>query len=223
MTRRRLGRLLLIVRSLPTTLRFNLAYFPLSQALKLPVIVSHNVLMDRLGGAVELPGQTWTGMVRIGFGHALLFDYQRSRSIWRVDGRVVFQGRASLGHGTRLSVGRDGTVVFGPDFDTIESSILCRKAVSFGRGVLISWDVLVMDSDRHPITDSSGTRLNPDLDVAVGDHVWIGCRSTVLKGARIADGSVVGAGSVVTGEFASANSIIAGVPAREMRTGVNWS
>ena len=188
------------------------------------VIVSDRVWLDRLGGSVELAGEMRTGMIRIGFGEVGIFDRQRSRTVWRVEGRVIFEGKANLGHGTRLSVDRAGTVVFGSDFViTAESSISCSKAVSFGKGVLISWDVLIMDSDWHSVTDASGTRLNPDLTVVVGDHVWIGCRSTILKGARIANGSIVAAGSVVTNEFANPNSIVAGVPAREMRSGVTWS
>jgi len=182
---RRLRRLLTMARCLPATFRFNFTYFPLAVASRLPVIVSHRVWLDHLAGSVELTGGIRTGMIRIGFGDVGIFDRQRSRSVWRVDGRVVFEGPANLGHGTRLSVERAGTVIFGSGFViTAESSIACRKAVSFGRGVLVSWDVLIMDSDWHAVMDPSGRRLNPDADVVVGNHVWIGCRSMILKAPR---------------------------------------
>lgn len=214
----------MVVRSLPSTLRFNLAYFPLSQALRLPVIVSHRVWLDHLEGSVEVRGELRTGMIRIGVGEVGIFDRQRSRTMWRVDGKVVFEGKAKLGHGTHLAVDPGATVVFGADFVTsAETSISCSKAITFGSGVLVSWEVLIMDSDWHSVLDSSGARINPDTEIVVGDHVWIGCRSTILKGARLAPGSVVAAGSVVTHEFATPDCVIAGVPARETRAGVTWA
>lgn len=221
---RQARKIALVVRSLPTTLRFNFAYFPLTQAIRLPVMCSHRVWLDRLGGTVQITGEIRTGMVRIGFGEVGIFDRERSRSIWRVEGRVIFEGSAKLGHGTRLSVDPTGTVVFGDDFViTAESAIVCRKAIRFGTSVLASWDVLIMDTDWHSVTDMDGTTLNPDRDIMIGNHVWIGCRSIILKGVSIPDGSIVAAGSIVTKGNLHANSMIAGAPASEVRTGISWS
>ena len=66
-----------------------------------------------------------------------------------------------------------------------ESAIECRKSVVIGNDVLISWDVLIMDSDWHTVMDENGTALNPDREIAIGNYVWIGARSTLLKGAAI--------------------------------------
>ena len=49
--------------------------------------------------------------------------------------------------------------------------------------------------------------------VAIGDNVFIGARSLVLKGVEIGDNAVVGAGSVVTSDV-PVNAVVAGVPAR---------
>ncbi len=210
-------------RSLPASVRFNLAYLPFRQAIRLPVLVSHRVWLARLHGRIELPPGAGTGTVRIGFGSIGLFDGQRSRSVWKVDGRVVFRGTAWIGHGSRIVVEDAGVVTFGDDFRiTAESTIYAVKGITFGDGVLLSWQIQVMDSDGHPILDSEGCLTNPDAEIVVGDHVWIGSRATIVKGVRVPDGSVVAAGAVVAGRFDEPGVVLAGVPASVVRRGITW-
>lgn len=218
------GKAWLLLRSLPKTLRFNFKYFPLSQALLLPVVVCHRVYLESLHGTVRIPAGCRFGMISLGFGEVGIFDRQRVRSVWHVEGEVVFQGRTGLGHGTRISVDSGAVLTFGERFlIAAESAIVCRKAITFGNDVLVSWDVQVMDTDWHCIIDDGGAVLNRDSEVVVGDHVWIGSRVLLMKGARIARDSIVAAGSVVTRGTYHANVILAGVPAREIRQGVSWS
>lgn len=53
--------------------------------------------------------------------------------------------------------------------------------------------------------------------IEIGDDVWIGAHVTVLDGSNIGRGSVIAAGSVVSGEIPE-YSIAAGVPARVVRS-----
>ena len=48
--------------------------------------------------------------------------------------------------------------------------------------------------------------------VTIGDGVWVGANCLLLGGATIGKGSIIAAGSVVTGKIPS-NSLAAGVPA----------
>jgi acetyltransferase-like isoleucine patch superfamily enzyme len=57
--------------------------------------------------------------------------------------------------------------------------------------------------------------------VRIGDHVWIGARAAVLKGVTIGDGAIVAAGAMVTHDV-PARALVAGVPARLVREGVEW-
>ncbi len=54
-------------------------------------------------------------------------------------------------------------------------------------------------------------------DIVVGNDVWFGTRVVVLPGVRVADGCVIGAGSVVTGDLAEPYGIYAGNPVRLIR------
>lgn len=53
--------------------------------------------------------------------------------------------------------------------------------------------------------------------IVVGCNVWIGSNSTILQGVTIGDNSIIAAGSVVTKDV-PANAIVAGVPARFIRS-----
>lgn len=101
----------LLLLALPKTLYFNLKYFSFRDAVRLPIIVSHRVLLSDCSGAIRITAPIRTGMVRIGFGYVGIFDQSRSRSIWEVGGLVEFGDGVSLGHGTKISVGKEGTLI----------------------------------------------------------------------------------------------------------------
>jgi acetyltransferase-like isoleucine patch superfamily enzyme len=79
-----------------------------------------------------------------------------------------------------------------------------------------------MDSDTHKIYGKNLEMINSDQEVKIGDKVWIGCRTTILKGSVIPDGCVIGAGSLVTGTKFTPDSIIIGSPAKSVRTIDGW-
>jgi acetyltransferase-like isoleucine patch superfamily enzyme len=87
---------------------------------------------------------------------------------------------------------------------------------------MFAYDVEVRTSDSHSILDAStGDRLNPDKSVRIGEHVWLGARSVVLKGVSIGDQSIVATGSIVTKDVGS-GVLVGGVPARQIKDGVTW-
>ncbi len=211
-----------ILRSIPKTLRFNLHYFPLKTALKLPVVVSHRTYLRELHGKVELPEKVETAMIKIGFGDVGHYDRKRSRSIWQVSGTVTFGGKASIGHGSKISV--RGDLKLGADFNmTAESTIVCAKEIRFGDDCLLSWDILVMDTDEHPLYNKENERINPDKAIIVGDHVWIGCKCVLLKGAEVPNDTVLAAGTLLKSGFAGERQVIGGNPPSILKRDVHWT
>lgn len=208
------------------TIRFNFNYFPFRIAIKLPVYVSSQTKFRKLSGKVRIEGIVIRpGIVQIGFGDVEVFDKEYSRTIWNVEGEILFNGNAYIGHGSKIRVKKGAIVEFGENFQiSAESTINCEKKIVFGKNCMLSWDILMMDTDFHPIYDrSTGKRINIARDIVVQDNVWIGCRSTVLKGVFIAKGVVVAANSVVAKNLISEYAIYAGNSNVPIRENVVWN
>lgn len=98
--------------------------------------------------------------------------------------------------------------------------ICAAKSVVIGRQCLFGADVMISDTDFHSL-DPQGRRYRSESDtdawpVEIHDNVFIGARSVILKGVTIGEGSVIGAGSIVSRDIPPF-TIAAGSPARLLR------
>ena len=110
------------------------------------------------------------------------------------------------------------------------------KNVHLGSGVYINSNVTFVDDEHIYIGDNcliapnvvfstSGHPILPilrehhyvyNLPIHIGRNVWIGSGVQILPGVTVGDNSVIGAGSVVTGDIPE-NSVAYGVPCRVVR------
>lgn len=214
-----------ILCSVPKTVYFNFRYLPCRQAIKLPIwlIYTSNVKIMG-GGKIIIRGDIKTAMIRIGF-HKVPIGEPREKTVLNIErgGKFVFKGSAHIGHGSKIHVASDAELILGDNFAISASSQLnCYKKILFGRDIQFSWDCLVMDSDTHKIVGKDGNIINEARDIVFGDKIWIGCRSTILKGSVIPSNCVIGACSLVSGDKFEENTIIAGTPAKSIKKISNW-
>ena len=208
--------------SIYKTIRFNLKYFKLRQALIFPVLVSRHTKLNNLKGKITLNCKIKTGLILIGFGNVPVFDRVKSRSVWNFGaGEMIINGKCVFGHGSKIGCG--GTIIFGKNFAvTAETTIICNKLIEFGDNVLISWHCQIMDTDFHKIL-MKNEQVNQDRSISIGNHVWIGSHVIINKGTRIPSECIIASGAVVSKEFFEKNTIIGGMPARVLKSGVEWS
>ena len=95
------------------------------------------------------------------------------------------------------------------------TTIICNKNIMINDDCLLSWDILLMDTDFHKILNSDNTIIH------IGKHVWIGCRTTILKGVSIANNNVIAANSTITKSISTENCII-GRNTEMLKTGIQW-
>lgn len=88
--------------------------------------------------------------------------------------------------------------------------IIIGDDVNFGEGVLIT-----TSAHRIGTAERRAGLLEPEA-VRVGHGAWVASRAVVLPGIEVGAGAIVCAGAVVTRSVA-ANTMVAGVPARELR------
>jgi acetyltransferase-like isoleucine patch superfamily enzyme len=94
--------------------------------------------------------------------------------------------------------------------------------VEIGEDCMMSAGSGIRNSDGHSVIDeASGARTNPARDVKIGDHVWIGLGVQVLKGVQMGTQSIAAAGSVVVKDV-EPHTLVAGIPARPIRSGISW-
>lgn len=114
-----------------------------------------------------------------------------------------------------------GRIYIGDNVGISGSTIYAREEITIGNHVLIGANTKIMDNDFHPIEVEARNANNFNSlkcrPVHIGDNVFIGCNSLILKGTEIGENSIVGAGSVVCGKFPE-NVVIAGNPARVIKT-----
>ena len=207
------------------TVVFNFHYFPFKAAIHLPVLVYRRTQLSQMGGEIIISVPLKRGLVKLGAQELGTQDGYYSRTIWEVSGRLVINGTVGIGRGSRISIANGATLTLGDKFViTGNSTIICQKEIIFGSDCLLSWDVLVMDTDFHHIYDEEENIVNSPKAIVIGNHVWIGCRNTILKGVSIADDIVVAANSLITREIKDHHCVVGGQgkDVMIMKKGINW-
>lgn len=144
---------------------------------------------------------------------------------------IAIRGKG-ITFGQRFHVG-PGSVVWAPASLVIGNDVYVGKNVTLqfdgeiGDGVLIANTVGIVGRTDHD-AEQVGTLIRNSRWVGnnveslstptfIGSDVWIGYGAIVLSGVHIGDSAIVAAGAVVTRDVPE-NSVVAGNPARVIRT-----
>lgn len=130
---------------------------------------------------------------------------------------LVLNGSFTMFARNYIEVLPGAVLTLGSGFTNNGCRITCKKAITIGHHVAIGDEVVIRDYDGHDIVgnDSSSSQ------IVIGNHVWIGERSTILKGVTIGDGAVVACNAVVTKDV-PANCMVGGVPAKIIKENIQW-
>ena len=120
----------------------------------------------------------------------------------------------------------NGSILFGNNNKILGRTHLAEtegRKIVLGNGCLFSTNVIFRTGDSHSILDvRTGERINHADSIIIGNRVWFGNNTTILKGAKISDDTIVATGAIVTQNFTQKNVIIAGTPAKIVKEEVKW-
>lgn len=208
---------------LPITLWFNFKAFDFRTAIQLPVLVDRSIVIKGLKkGAILLTGEIKTFGIKFGTEGLDGVSFNRKGLLLLTDKATVeFQGRARISKGVTIR-NTNGRVIFGDNFYANKNlTIICSEQVTFGADALLGWEVNVRDCDGHKVYVNNKLSA-ASKPVSIGNKVWIGSYVDIMKGSKVGNQSIVGYRSCVLSRFEEDNQIIAGYPAKVVRTNVTW-
>lgn len=123
--------------------------------------------------------------------------------------RFNFRG---INHICILQTISGGNIAIGNNCGFSGVSIISGCSVTIGNNVLCGANVIIGDRNNH---ENIFKEFKPE-PVNIGDNVWVGMNSVIMKGVTIGENSIIGANSVVTKSI-PANVIAAGSPCRVIK------
>jgi acetyltransferase-like isoleucine patch superfamily enzyme len=134
---------------------------------------------------------------------------------------VVFIGKtaynpAGVNRMCSLRVEEKGRLKIGDHVGFSGVSIVATESIEIGEYCMVGANVSIWDTDFHPLewvlrrqNSCANTR---HKGIHIGNDVFLGAGSIILKGVTIGDRAIIGAGSVVRGDI-PADEVWAGNPA----------
>ena len=206
------------------TLWFNFKMFPLSQAIKFPILLYGKINFNRLSGKIKLESPICRRMMMIGAHGSEMF----SNTTCTIDiaGKVVIKGKdIRLGCGSLIRVEKNGQIIF------YENSIIGANSMVFSEteiviheNVITSWNCQIMDTDTHSIKDLLTNKIMPRTKpVIINKNCWIGNHVIINKGTILPNGTIVCANSLCNKNYnhlanIQTNILIGGIPAKIIST-----
>lgn len=174
--------------------------------------------------------------------------YKRTKiHLYGVNNKVILKKGVYLDKCLIMIHGNNNTIIIDDETEFANSIFRCAgddNRIQIGKGIygggvefycgegteinvkdncLFAHDIDIRTSE-HPLYDEINNRANPAKSIVIEEKVWIGNHVSVLKGANIPQGCVVGNRSMVThsSKMDSVNAVYVGNPVRKVRENIHW-
>ena len=154
-------------------------------------------------------------------GNLIRGSHVETSLLMREGAEFIVNKQGFFWHGDVIQVHKDAKLEIGEFRMNTGGTLICAKHILIGEGCSCGRGVFIFDSDHHPIFNANGDRINEAKDIIIHDHVWMGLRSTIMKGANIGEGCMIGANSIVASEIPP-HVMVATPPGRPVMKDISW-
>lgn len=203
-----------VFRSIIPSIYFNFHYLPFSQAIKLPILLYKPKLL-KCKGTIQIQGKIKTGMIQLGKYNVSLYP-NSGITYENHGGTIKFNGNASIGNNSAISIGEKGNLLLGNNFNATTSlKITSYHHIEFKDNVLVGWECIFMDTDFHQLTFTNNNTKPKAFDkILIGENCWFSLKCITMKGTILAANNVVSANSFLNKDYGNAQyCLFAGQPA----------
>lgn len=112
--------------------------------------------------------------------------------------------------GAKIRVRKGAVCKLGKNVSVNSNNVIaCHECIEIGDDVQLSPNVQIYDHD-HDFRAEGGIKAGKykTAPVKIGNNVWIGANTVILRGTEIGDNCVIGAGCVVKGKYEDGSLII---------------
>lgn len=201
------------------TLVANFKLFPFKQAIHLPLVIYGPTQLILSRSKIKLNVKPQFGLIKWGYNQDLMFPSKMPSMLCMINGILIVNGDITISSGVVFRI--LGTIQFGKrNFIGGGAKILCCKYIEIGNCSRIGFASILCDTNFHYIQHDRRVE-NRIGDVIIGEYVWVGNNSSIVKGAKIPNHAIVSSKSYVNKDL-SANGegvLIAGAPAKIIREG----
>lgn len=194
--------------------------FPVKQAVRLPLFVYGHPRIYGLSGRMQIEGKVSSGMIRFNISNPGSPCIGSLSSEIINHGLIIFHGLCEIRTGCRIRVGEVGILDLGDKIRLADMcNIGCYSRITIGNTTRIAHRSQIFDSNYHYLANLE-KHIVPQIikPIVIGNNCWI-CNSTsISKGAKIPDFTIVASHSMVGKDFSDLEkgSVIGGVPAKLM-------
>lgn len=112
------------------------------------------------------------------------------------DGFITVGNRVTIDSGTLCRASHGNMKIGNHVYINRNCNIVCHKSITIGNKCTIGPNVCIYDHDHDFRSDKRNTKYI-SKDIYIGENVWIGANVVILKGCKIGNNAVIGAGAIV--------------------------
>ena len=122
-------------------------------------------------------------------------------------GKLIMSRNLKIRSNSHIRVRKNAKLSLGENFSmNYGCLVVAHDSISIGRDVILGPNVLIYDHD-HDFSKKLIENKFTTAPVKIGNNVWIGANTVILKGTKIGDNVVIGASCVIKGKIED-NSVI---------------